>query len=187
MNRLFYDSQRLDHRGAGYFGTGWVFFDFEERLAESSADSDELERPGPVVDFETSCGCLQGAVPPSDGAKDGQIVDATIVAALKQRNSDGEKAEIKSGRMPQACQDKPAKLAQKDRDARWMVKFSNVKQRQDGSKHAIDTVIPAFGCKNHVGIDRRHVLADLLGGTRCLFLYVIPQRRRKYQIVEGST
>jgi hypothetical protein len=32
----------------------------------------------------------------------GQIIDATIVAAPKQRNSDGEKREIKEGRIPAA-------------------------------------------------------------------------------------
>ena len=91
-------------------------------------------------------------------AMGGQIVDATIVAAPKQRNTDGEKADIKAGMVPQAWKDKPAKLAQKDRDARWTVKYSKAKQKQDGSKHAIDIAIPAFGYKNHVGIDRRHGL-----------------------------
>ncbi len=32
----------------------------------------------------------------------GQIIDASIVAAPKQRNTDGEKAEIKVGRVPEA-------------------------------------------------------------------------------------
>lgn len=50
-------------------------------------------------------------------AMGGQIVDATVVAAPKQRNSEGEKADIKVGRIPQDWQDKPAKLRQKDRDA----------------------------------------------------------------------
>lgn len=88
----------------------------------------------------------------------GQIVDATIVAAPKQRNTDGEKADIKAGKVPQAWKEKPAKLRQKDRDARWTVKYSKAKQKPDGSKHAIDIAIPAFGYKNHVGIDRRHRL-----------------------------
>lgn len=91
-------------------------------------------------------------------AMGGQIVDATIVAAPKQRNTNGEKADIKAGKVPQAWKDKPAKLAQKDRDARWTVKYSKAKQKPDGSKHAIDIAIPAFGYKNHVGIDRRHGL-----------------------------
>ena len=52
-------------------------------------------------------------------AMGGQIVDATIVAAPKQRNSDGEKADIKAGKVPESWKDRPAKLAQKDRDARW--------------------------------------------------------------------
>src|SRR5215207_6089209 len=46
-------------------------------------------------------------------AMGGQIIDASIVAAPKQRNSAGEKADIKAGRIPQAWKDQPAKLAQK--------------------------------------------------------------------------
>ena len=57
-------------------------------------------------------------------AMGGQIVDATVVAAPKQRNTDAEKAELKAGRIPQAWREKPAKLAQKDRDARWTIKWS---------------------------------------------------------------
>ncbi len=91
-------------------------------------------------------------------AMGGQIVDATLVAAPKQRNSDAEKTDIKAGRVPRDWQDKPAKLAQKDRDARWTVKYSKAKQKQDGSKHAIDIAIPAFGYKNHIAIDREHGL-----------------------------
>lgn len=91
-------------------------------------------------------------------AMGGQIVDATLVAAPKQRNSDSEKADIKAGKVPQAWNDKPAKLAQKDRDARWTVKYSKAKQKPDGSKHTIDIAVPAFGYKNHIGIDRRHGL-----------------------------
>ena len=90
-------------------------------------------------------------------AMGGQIIDATVVAAPKQRNSEGEKAEIKAGRIPETWKDKLAKLAQKDRDARWTVKFSNAKPAADGSKR-IDIAVPAFGYKNHLGIDRRHRL-----------------------------
>ena len=85
----------------------------------------------------------------------GQIIDASIVAAPKQRNTDGEKDEIKAGRIPEAWKDQPAKLAQKDRDARWTVKFSKAKPSDDGSPR-IDLAVPAFGYKNHIGIDRRH-------------------------------
>ena len=64
-------------------------------------------------------------------AMGGQIVDATIVAAPKQRNTDAEKADIKAGRVPDAWKEKPAKLRQKDRDARWTVKFSKAKVAED--------------------------------------------------------
>jgi IS5 family transposase len=90
-------------------------------------------------------------------AMGGQIIDASIVAAPKQRNTDEEKRDIKAGRIPEAWQDKPAKLAQKDRDARWTVKWSKAKPADDGSPR-VDLAIPAFGYKNHIGIDRRHGL-----------------------------
>ncbi len=48
-----------------------------------------------------------------------------------------------------------AKLRQKDRDARWTVKFSKAKERPDGTKPPIDIAIPTFGYQNHIAIDRR--------------------------------
>ena len=89
-------------------------------------------------------------------AMGGQIVDATIVAAPKQRNSDGEKADIKAGKVPEAWKDKPAKLRQKDRDARWTVKFSKAKADKEAKTKQRDIAVPAFGYKNHAAIDRRH-------------------------------
>jgi hypothetical protein len=77
-------------------------------------------------------------------AMGGQIIDASIVAAPKQRNTDEEKRDIKAGRIPEAWQNKPAKLAQKDRDARWTVKWSKAKPADDGSPR-VDLAIPAFG------------------------------------------
>jgi IS5 family transposase len=85
----------------------------------------------------------------------GQIVDATIVAAPKQRNTDAEKADIKVGKLPDAWKEKPAKLRQKDRDARWTVKFSKAKVPEDGKSQQRDIAIPAFGYKSHVNVDRR--------------------------------
>ena len=93
-------------------------------------------------------------------AKGGQIIDATIIQAPKQRNSQDEKAAIKAGDIPEGWQDKPAKLAQKDRDARWTVKYSKAKQpTQTPTSAAIrqhDIAIPMFGYKNHAAIDRVH-------------------------------
>jgi transposase, IS5 family len=90
-------------------------------------------------------------------AMGGQIIDATIVAAPKQRNTEAEKKEIKAGRIPEDWKRKPAKLRQKDRDARWTVKYSKAKPSADGAKR-VDLAIPAFGYKNHIGIDRAHGL-----------------------------
>lgn len=89
-------------------------------------------------------------------AMGGQIVDATIVAAPKQRNSDAEKADIKAGKVPEEWKGKPAKLRQKDRDARWTVKFSKAKANEEGKIKQRDIAVPAFGYKNHASIDRRH-------------------------------
>jgi IS5 family transposase len=90
-------------------------------------------------------------------AMGGQIVDATIVAAPKQRNTEAERAAIKAGEIPDGWAQKPAKLRQKDRDARWTVKFSKAKPRAGGAPQ-VDLAIPAFGYRNHVSIDRQHGL-----------------------------
>ena len=87
-------------------------------------------------------------------AMSGQIVDATIVAAPKQRNTIEEKKAIREGRVPDDWKAKPARLAQKDRDARWTVKYTKAKPREDGSLPVVDLAIPAFGYKNHISIDR---------------------------------
>jgi IS5 family transposase len=85
----------------------------------------------------------------------GQIVDASMVAAPKQRNTDSEKKAVREGRIPEEWTAKPAKLCQKDRDARWTLVFGKARLREDGTKHA-DIAIPVFGYKSHASIDRRH-------------------------------
>jgi len=77
----------------------------------------------------------------------GQIVDATLVAAPRQRNTDPEKAAIKAGKTAdEIWPEKPAKARQKDTDARWTVKFSKAKPAAVG-KPQIDIAIPTFGYK----------------------------------------
>jgi IS5 family transposase len=75
-------------------------------------------------------------------AMGGQIVDASIIAVPKQRNSRDDNAKIKAGETPEGWDKQPAKRAQKDTDARWTKKH--------GRSH--------FGYKNHVNVDRRHKL-----------------------------
>jgi len=75
-------------------------------------------------------------------AMGGQIIDATIVPAPRQRNSRDDNATVKSGKTPTQWDEKPAKNRQKDKDARWTKKH--------GRSH--------FGYKNHISIDRRHKL-----------------------------
>jgi transposase, IS5 family len=75
-------------------------------------------------------------------ARGGQIVDATIVPVPTQRNSRDENEAVKAGRIPQEWYNKPAKLRQKDRDARWTKRHGR----------------SFFGYKNHVNADAKHKL-----------------------------
>jgi IS5 family transposase len=75
-------------------------------------------------------------------ARGGQIIDATIVSAPKQRNTREENETVKAGRTPKDWEKKPAKTSQKDKDARWTKKH--------GKSY--------YGYKNHVGIDKTHKL-----------------------------
>ena len=85
----------------------------------------------------------------------GQIVDATLVAAPKQRNTAAEKAAIKEGKSAREIwPDQPAKAAQKDTDARWTLKFAKARPMPDG-KPGIDIAIPSFGYKSSIAICRR--------------------------------
>jgi IS5 family transposase len=71
-------------------------------------------------------------------AKKGQIIDASIVQAPKQRNSREENAQIKEGEIPQDWEE--AKRRQKDSDAQW--------SKRNGKRY--------YGYKNHVNVDVKH-------------------------------
>ena len=87
-------------------------------------------------------------------AMGGQIVDATLVAAPKQRNTAHEKDAIKQGKTAsEIWPDEPARAAQKDTDARWTLKFAKAKP-SPGGKPGIDIAIPSFGYKSSVSICR---------------------------------
>ena len=90
-------------------------------------------------------------------AMGGQIVDATIVQAPRQRMTEEEKKTVKAGRIPEDWKERPRKLAQKDRDARWVVKFSKAKANpQNPHAKRVDIAIPTFGYKDHISIDKGH-------------------------------
>jgi transposase, IS5 family len=89
-------------------------------------------------------------------AMSGQILDATLITAPKQRNREEEKTQIKAGKSAsEIWPEKPVKAAQKDTDARWTVKFVKARPAIDGTPQ-IDIAIPTFGYKSHISIDRRH-------------------------------
>jgi IS5 family transposase len=86
----------------------------------------------------------------------GQIVDATLVAAPKQRNTAVEKDAIKAGKSAaEIWPDQPAKAAQKDVDARWTLKFAKGRPLP-GGKPGVDIAIPSFGYKSSIAICRRY-------------------------------
>jgi len=70
------------------------------------------------------------------------IVDASFVEVPRQRNTRGENQTIKEGRTPEDWKDQPAKLRQKDTDARWTKKNHQVR----------------YGYKNHIKCDARSKL-----------------------------
>ena len=78
----------------------------------------------------------------------GQMIDASIVEAPRQRNTDAEKEELKAGRIPEDWTARPAKLRQKDRDGRWTLKRGRRKRRPDGTL-AMEIAVPVYGYKSH--------------------------------------
>lgn len=82
-------------------------------------------------------------------ARKGQIIDASIVAAPRQRNTREENALVKEGRTPEAWEENPCKQRQKDVDARWV--------KKNGVNH--------YGYKNHVCVDAKHKLIRHWGVT----------------------
>ena len=79
----------------------------------------------------------------------GQILDAALIAAPKQRNTNTENADLRAGRILDDWQDKPAKLSHKDRHARWTLKFMKAKRQDDGTIPTTDlaTPYPAVQCR----------------------------------------
>ena len=88
-------------------------------------------------------------------AMGGQMIDASIIAAPRQRNTDAEKADLKAGRIPEDWAANPAKLRQKDRDGRWTLKRGRRKRKPDGTL-MMEIATPVYGYKCHIGVDRRH-------------------------------
>jgi IS5 family transposase len=109
---------------------------------------ERLQQHGLVEElFEQFGAYLQGA---GYAAKDGQIVDATLIPVPKQRNTREENPTIKQGEVPAEWLSKPNKLAQKDVAARWT--------KKSGMSY--------YGYKNHVNSDvgfkfiRRYTVTD---------------------------
>ena len=87
----------------------------------------------------------------------GQIVDASLIPAPKQRNTDAEKEAVKAGKTAsEIWADEPNKAVQKDVDARWTLKVGGkVRYRPDGTPLPM-IAMPVFGYKTHISIDRRY-------------------------------
>ncbi|MBC6412228.1 MAG: transposase, partial [Hyphomonadaceae bacterium] len=57
-------------------------------------------------------------------AAHGQVVDASLISAPKQRLTQSETARIKAGKSASDIWDNPNKASQKDTSARWTIKYS---------------------------------------------------------------
>ena len=105
-----------------------------------------------------------------------------ILGALKQRNIEDEKRALREGRIPEDWAKKLTKLRQKDRDARWTVKYAKAKPAADGAKR-VDIAVLMFCYKNHLGIDRRHWLirtwtaTDAITARSCYTCWIGPITR----------
>jgi len=75
-------------------------------------------------------------------AQKGQLIDASFAEVPRQRNTPEENDQIKSGVTPPEWKDQPAKLREKDVDARWTKKYNQ----------------SFYGYKNHVNVDAKHKL-----------------------------
>ena len=117
---------------------------FRNKLTETGT----LKRVMKAFDWQLQ---KKGYIPMS-----GQIVDASLVPAPKQRNSDAEKAAIRDGKAAsEIWPDEPNKAAQKDTDARWTLKIGGkIRYRPDGTPLP-QIALPVFGYKSHIVIDRR--------------------------------
>ena len=73
-------------------------------------------------------------------ASKGTLIDASIIEVPRQRNTRDENQQIKNGETPVEWKENPAKLCQKDVDARWV------------TKHGEDS----FGYKMHVNADNKY-------------------------------
>jgi IS5 family transposase len=117
---------------------------FRNRLTETGT----LKRVMKAFDWQLQ---KKGYVPMA-----GQIVDASLVPAPKQRNTEAEKQAIKEGKTAREIwPDEPNKAAQKDTNARWTLKVGGkVRYRPDGTPLPM-IAVPVFGYKSHISIDRR--------------------------------
>jgi IS5 family transposase len=117
---------------------------FRNKLTETGA----LQRVMKAFDWQLQ---KKGYIPMS-----GQIVDASLVPAPKQRNTDAEKEAIKAGKTAnEIWPNEPNKAAQKDTDARWTLKIGGkIRYRPDGTPLP-QIALPVFGYKSHIAIDRR--------------------------------
>ncbi len=131
------------------------FFGVDERLKRLSDLGDHLDA-GTIWLFReklTKAGAIHPLFERFDAmlrasgyiAMSGQIVDASLVAAPRQRNTETEKQAIREGRIPEGWTAKPARLRQKDRDAVLKVKLTTAKPKEDGSMPPVDLAIPVFG------------------------------------------
>jgi hypothetical protein len=137
----------LKHWGAGTYNC----FGKKHLLSTGGGKSDAKTKMQHIVGKRDESGAAAAHKKRADKLSALKVAMTDTVPAKEKQ------AAFKAGKIPEGWAEKPAKLRQKDRDARWTVKFSKARRRWDGAPQ-VDLAVPAFGCKNHVAIDRRHGL-----------------------------
>ena len=89
-------------------------------------------------DLLAKAGCLEELAVHGYELPTGTLVASSLVQCHRQRNAREENALVKGGDVPADWEGNPAKLRQKDVDARWV--------KKNGVRY--------FGYKNHIAVDR---------------------------------
>ena len=91
------------------------------------------------------------------------MIDASIIEAPHQRNTDDEKEVLKEGHIPEEWAARPAELRQKVRDGRWTLKRGRGKRRANSlTSRPRSGVAHVFAFQKH----HMHLIVRTIGFAR---------------------
>ncbi|MCG4261705.1 transposase [Acetobacter senegalensis] len=83
-----------------------------------------------------------------------QTLDATLVAALKQHNTNGEKKDLRERHISEGWKDKSADPPHKDHHVRWTPTLTKARQQDKRTTPSTGLAILFFSYKSHVFVDQ---------------------------------